>query len=193
MKPEAQRIAIAEACGWRGQPVKQAWQHKSGFPKYWRSIPIDNSEAFDFFSASRVSRVLLNPQNKPVFRKVCCGVLNNRDSYSMIPIIQHFENADQDKPWPVIEQSLEHFVEHLPDYLNDLNAMHEAEKMLSWADEGALTSERIRYLMNLEAVISGPMDRFGYRPNRTRSVPFAKAAQRAEAFLRTLGKWEDAQ
>lgn len=191
MNKEEQKIAIAEACGWRGQPVKQAWQHKSGFPKYWRSIPIDNSETFDFFSASRVARVLLNPENKPVFRKVYCGVLNNRDSYSMIPIIQHFENADQDKPWPVIEQSLEHFVEHLPDYLGDLNAMHEAEKVLACTDEGPKTSERRRYLMILEAVIAGPPDRFGYRPNRQLSTPFATAAQRAEAFLRTIGKWKE--
>jgi len=79
----------------------------------------------------------------------------------------------------------------LPDYLNDLNAMAEAEKTLSWKDEGPATSQRRRYLMNLEAVISGPPNRFGERPNRTLSVPFATAAQRAEAFLRTIGKWEN--
>jgi hypothetical protein len=78
-----------------------------------------------------------------------------------------------------------------PDYLNDLNAMAEAEKTLSWKDEGPATSQRRRYLMNLEAVISGPPNRFGERPNRTLSVPFATAAERAEAFLRTIGKWED--
>jgi hypothetical protein len=79
----------------------------------------------------------------------------------------------------------------LPDYLNDLNAIHEAEKTLSWKDEGPATSQRRRYLMNLEAVISGPPNRFGERPNRTLSVPFATAAQRARAFLETLGLWED--
>ena len=80
---------------------------------------------------------------------------------------------------------------NLPNYLDSLDAMHEAEKTLSWKDEGSSTSERRRYLMNLEAVISGPIDRFGDRPDRTLSVPFATAAQRAEAFLRVLGKWQD--
>ena len=81
--------------------------------------------------------------------------------------------------------------EFTPDYIHDLNAMAEAEKTLSWKDEGPATSQRRRYLMNLEAVISGPPNRFGERPNRTLSVPFATAAQRAEAFLKTVGKWEE--
>ena len=174
MNKEEQKIAIAEACGWRGQPVEQSWQHKKGFPPYWRSIPMFEVETFDFFSASRIARVLLDPNNKPVFRKVYCGVINNRDSYSMIPIIQHFENADQDKPWPVIEQSLEHFVEHLPDYLGDLNAMHEAEKGMS--DDNA---EKFRaWLLKVN----------GYNHDR---VVSCTASQRAKAFLRTIGKWKE--
>jgi hypothetical protein len=61
----------------------------------------------------------------------------------------------------------------LPDYLNDLNAMHDAEKVL--------TSEQVTsYVYSLESM------------NERWSTPaFATAAQRAEAFLRTIGKWEE--
>lgn len=78
-----------------------------------------------------------------------------------------------------------------PAYTKDLNQMHEAEKVLACTDEGPKTSERRRYLMILEAVIAGPPDRFGDRPNRQLSTPFATVAQRAEAFLHTIGKWEE--
>jgi hypothetical protein len=62
----------------------------------------------------------------------------------------------------------------VPDYLNDLNAMHEAEKTLD--DDLDLD-----YSENLEIVTGGDMSKY-------RS---ATAAQRAEAFLRTIGKWEE--
>jgi len=60
----------------------------------------------------------------------------------------------------------------VPGYLTDLNAMHEAEKVLIERDEWA----------NYERTLT---KRHLY-PIR------ATAAQRAEAFLRTLGKWTDA-
>jgi len=57
------------------------------------------------------------------------------------------------------------------DYCNDLNAMHEAEK--------TLTGKHFEdYLMELLDFIDEPI--------------LANARQRAEAFLRTLGKWEEA-
>jgi predicted ATPase len=69
----------------------------------------------------------------------------------------------------------------MPDYLNDLNAMHEAEKTLD--DDLDLD-----YSENLEIVTGA---RWGannsYDMSKYRS---ATAAQRAEAFLRTIGKWE---
>jgi hypothetical protein len=60
-----------------------------------------------------------------------------------------------------------------PNYLNDLNAMHEAEKVL--------TSEQVTsYVYLLESM------------NERWSTPaFATASQRAEAFLRTIGKWKE--
>ena len=65
-------------------------------------------------------------------------------------------------------------IDTLPDYLNDLNAMHEAEKVLDiWVERG----EYREYL----SFITGGEDEMIY----------ATASQRAEAFLRTLDKWEE--
>ena len=69
---------------------------------------------------------------------------------------------------------MDHQTELLPDYLNDLNAMHEAEKTLTYAQGGQMT------------VWIQHMNCAGYGPQL-----FATAPQRAEAFLRTLGKWEE--
>lgn len=64
------------------------------------------------------------------------------------------------------------------DYCNDLNAMHEAEKTLK-------TEHRKRYIHHLEG-----WDRnLGYEWD----IATATARQRAEAFLRTIGKWEEGE
>ena len=69
-----------------------------------------------------------------------------------------------------------------PDYLNDLNAMHEAEKVLT--DE-----QDLEYSEALEQVVEGR-----YLTNNSedmRRLRSATASQRAEAFLRTIGKWKE--
>lgn len=59
---------------------------------------------------------------------------------------------------------------HLPDYLKDLNAMHEVEVWVR--DESGLHfSVWNKYVTGLS--------------------PVATAAQRAEKLLRTIGKWKD--
>lgn len=63
----------------------------------------------------------------------------------------------------------------LPDYLNDLNAMHDAEKALGLSYD--------RWTRELRAICE--RDR--------RCIESATASQRAEAFLRTIGKWEEAK
>jgi hypothetical protein len=109
MKPEKQRIAIAEACGWKNADHPDAMKLKQGWtmPEKW----------------------CMDPK----------GVLR--------------------------------FNHHRPDYLNDLNAMHEAEKTLDYDD-----------LNDMEESVSF---HFGVTPFHS------TAAQRAEAFLRTIGKWEE--
>ena len=105
MKPEAQRIAIAEACGWTFIE-KLAF---TGIPKGSRG------------------------------------------------------NAD---------------ARVIPDYINDLNAMHEAEKVLTQNQYWEYAD------LNLKATVwqDGP-------PGH--AYQCATAAQRAEAFLKTLSLWRD--
>lgn len=66
--------------------------------------------------------------------------------------------------------------EFIPNYCADLNAMHEAEKSLS---------ETNMFVMAhwIEQIVS-KNGQFYFR---------ATAKQRAEAFLRTLNKWKEAQ
>jgi len=122
MTPEAQRIAIAEACGW-------IWHGDALWPKdpnnfYWKK-----------------------------------DHLNYRT---------------------------------LPDYLNDLNAMHEAEEHAihnlmdadEWGEYGMLLKRSHPHGLFL----NGEVD---YHDLAT--ILHATASQRAEAFLRTIGKWEEAK
>ena len=69
------------------------------------------------------------------------------------------------------------FLKECPNYCKDLNAMHEAEKALN----PIKASEYARMLTSIawesEQPVFAPMT--------------ATARQRAEAFLRTLGKWKE--
>jgi hypothetical protein len=110
MKPEAQRIAIAEACGWGGDG------------------------------------------------KCIRDVIKRHDEQTQRAYYQ-------DRPLPK---------GGVPDYLNDLNAMHEAENTLNVSDE------QITYWQNTLQLVC----------DRHNTITLmATAAQRAEAFLRTIGKW----
>jgi len=104
MKPEQQRIKIAEACGWK-------WHSRTkGSIKVW-----DNGLDYVFYDSQ------------------------------------------------------------LPDYLNDLNAMHEAEKVLT-------KEQRIDHMEWLGMC----SDDYG---QKVWAYVHATAAQRADAFLRTIEKW----
>lgn len=74
----------------------------------------------------------------------------------------------------------------LPDYLSDLNAMHEAEKVL--AEDHF---KRTDYTWELQKIVLGDNAQ-EVRGAATFQIIHATAAQRAEAFLRTIGKWEEA-
>jgi len=66
-------------------------------------------------------------------------------------------------------KSTRHMFSDCPDYPNDLDAMHDAEKTLT-------AEQRTNYIFAM-AQITGHQS------------TFATAAQRAEAFLRVHGKW----
>jgi hypothetical protein len=65
----------------------------------------------------------------------------------------------------------------VPDYIGDLNAMHEAEKVLT--DKGV--NAWWAYVANI--------NRNNPRPFGSETAVHATAAQKAEAFLRTLNLW----
>jgi hypothetical protein len=124
MTPERQRIAIAEACGWKSCRVwsKPGWQ-------------------------------------------------NDLLGYSPHDPFPHC-NGEQT----------------VPDYLNDLNAMSEAEAV---ADKLGMW---LQYVHELAAVTTPAVNNEFMTTLRWTTVwPIctATAAQRAEAFLKTIGKWEE--
>lgn len=113
MSPEAQRIAIAEACGWVG--------------------PFD--EIDDAIYATHLS-------------------------------------------WNGKTGIDGHQVQHIvPDYLNDLNAIHDAETAKGFHKQ---SNETFDYYVHLSRICSA-------NEVLTHS---ATAAQRAEAFLKAIGKWQ---
>lgn len=115
MTPQAQRIAIAKACGWKDARL--------GYGALPMGIPPEGGKRFPF------------PDPHDV--------------------------ADYLKPY-----------HGLPDYPNDLNAMHEAEKVL--------TDKQVNAYVTTLCLEVQPEP----------SLWNATAAQRAEAFLRAIGKWD---
>jgi hypothetical protein len=114
MKPEEQRIAIAEVCGW--------------------TAIFHNSVARDYMG--------------------------------------HKPNDDRDM-----------YV--IPDYLNDLNAMHEAENLVIYSDERLPK----KYTQQIKAAICREAGLRKAHMDFDMCIT-ATAAQRAEAFLKTLNLWK---
>jgi len=75
------------------------------------------------------------------------------------------------------------YIENIPDYCNDLNAMHEAEETLD-LQKAAVFAEQLRVIVYrttcLPHVDSGSF-----------AHVHATASQRAKAFLKTIGKWKE--
>jgi hypothetical protein len=67
----------------------------------------------------------------------------------------------------------------IENYTHDLNAMHEAEKTLTG--------------LNCHAFCEWLLDIVADSPDHLWEVLTASSRQRAEAFLKTLGKWEEAE
>lgn len=76
--------------------------------------------------------------------------------------------------------------ETIPDYLSDLNAMHEAEKVIVGNEQQAEYSQQLIEVLNRDH--HGEyrfLGASGYRQMH------ATATQRAEAFLKTINKWTE--
>ena len=78
----------------------------------------------------------------------------------------------------------------LPDYCNDLNAMHEAENKLT-------PFQRIKHGHFLQDILNesvvGFVSNYESQLKSLSRVASAPARQRAEAYLRTIGKWKVAK
>lgn len=121
MTPEAQRIAIAETCGWR---------------KEYADVPTWNAEINDYQGGYENKHTLIMRRKEKAVR-----------------------------------------AENLPNYLSDLNAMHEAEKVLTdeqWSIYLSFLTKKDQKTLTQT-----------WRP-----AVSATAAQRAEAFLKTLNLWK---
>jgi hypothetical protein len=74
-----------------------------------------------------------------------------------------------------------------PDYLNDLNAMHEAEKVLTY-------EQKEQFIFWMNHLHPSADIHYAEKKRELRLDVFdlvhTTAAQRAEAFLRTLGLWQ---
>lgn len=73
----------------------------------------------------------------------------------------------------------------LPDYLNDLNAMHEAEKTIIDGEHECVWIGKLSEVTG--ANIHSNPTLWAIR------LAHATATQRAEALLRTIGKWENSE
>jgi hypothetical protein len=73
----------------------------------------------------------------------------------------------------------------IPDYCNNLNAMHEAEQHL-WRKDWFMRYDYVDELGKLQ-------NPHNWQRMEASDMLDATARQRAEAFLKTLGKWEDSK
>lgn len=99
----------------------------------------------------------------------CCGQVQGLNPHGLVPWRKIDDYTTQ--------QVLNHEVpmDTLPDYLNNLNAMNEAEKVLNRKQQ----NDYCFTLMDIQNS-GGGFKRL-----------HANAKERAEAFLRTLEKWEE--
>ena len=89
-------------------------------------------------------------------------------------------------PPNVEDDGTENCLKQIPDYLNDLNAMREAEQTL-WEKDW---TSRHDFVDKLARIMSPT---HGYHQQSGLDLLDATAAQRAEAFLRTLNLWQEGE
>jgi len=81
----------------------------------------------------------------------------------------------------------------VPDYLNDLNAMHKAEKAIPKRDK-CIYANHLMMVVGFDGETDMVDDYGEWSTSKTTSlfsILNATATQKAEAFLKTIGKWEE--
>jgi len=135
----------------------------------------------------------MNPEAQRIAIAEACGWKRERGESSILKIQSSWWTSPDGKkahPHPVSGDALG----YLPDYLNDLNAMAEAES--AWIKTASLESVSC-WIDNLyRSVGLNPyvwMNKYGDGSTPSpelAQVVCATAAQRAEAFLKTLNLWQ---
>jgi len=104
-------------------------------------------------------------------------------------LCEYVESIGLEKGFPPLNNlpsygTYENGMAQLPDYLNDLNAMHEAEKTL-WEKDWA---SRYDFVDKLARILNPT---HGHHQQSGLDLLDATAAERAEAFLRTMNIREE--
>jgi hypothetical protein len=82
--------------------------------------------------------------------------------------------------WWLPGDDMVHAESEVPQYPSDLNAMHEAEKTRT-------AMQKVKFVLTLAELRNSP------GCLALADCIFATSSQRAEAFLRTIGKWDDSK
>ena len=106
----------------------------------------------------------MTPEQQRIAIAEACGCIDIHEDGSVWEIPPTMRKYVGDRQYVVTDW--------LPDYLNDLNAMHEAEKVLT-------EKQQDRYYAELS------------KNGTWFQCLHATASQRAEAFLKTIDKWKD--
>lgn len=160
MKPEKQRIAIAQACGFERIILDYESTEKR------RGFALGSDGIWRTPSANKWLRCLKEQDVRHVgeyFVEVWTG-----------KVFADFDGPDSGG-----------YGRGNFDYLNDLNDMHDAERKKLYG------KWREVYTKNLELVIRGYARKESWLGHNVYLVAHATAAQRAEAFLKTIGKWKE--
>ena len=76
--------------------------------------------------------------------------------------------------------------DQIPSYTTDLNAMHEAEKILD-----PIIPENVNVYSDTWEKYAGELEHICEHSDPKHCAHHTTARQRAEAFLRTIGKWKE--
>lgn len=87
------------------------------------------------------------------------------------------------------------YYQYEPKFCNDLNAMHQVVQILSPIDvmqpDGFMKNQRGLFNITLERVLAETVSKEAMGQRYYFDIINASARHRAEAFLRTIGKWKD--
>lgn len=129
----------------------------------------------------------MNEQEQNVAIAIACGSkwMYNPNAEQPVRILLHpgcvtsMDDELVEAPMSIPPETESWMYDMLPDYVNDLDAMHEAEKVLC-------DDERnwFKYIMTLRKMFEGQGD-------IDWCLLHATSQQRAEAFLKTLGLWKE--